>query len=156
MKRLFKQLMAWLTGGSLFVIFAVVLVSSLMRYLFDAPLQWSEEIARYGMIYGALFGTVLCYLEGLHIRFELVENLLSEPLRKVCAVLSDVVALVCGGVLTWAGYGLVTTRGDLLAPATGLPMATFQSAMWIGGLCLTIAALIRLAEYLPTNSPQSE
>lgn len=156
MRKTFTHLMAWLTGGSLFVIFAVVLASSLMRYLFNAPLQWSEEVARYGMIYGAIFGTVLCYLDDRHIKFELIESLLSRPLRKGCAFLADVTALVCGGVLTWAGYGLVISRGDLLAPGTGLPMAFFQSAMSIGGVCLTIAAVIRLVDYLQSNSQQSE
>ncbi|WP_111497550.1 MULTISPECIES: TRAP transporter small permease [Marinobacter] len=156
MKRLYKQLMAWLTGSSLLLIFTVVLVSSLMRYLFDAPLQWSEEVARYGMIYGALFGTVLCYLDDLHIKFELLENLLSDGAKRVCKVLTDLSALACGLVLTWAGFGFTASRGELEAPGTGLPMSLFQSAMWIGGICLTIAALFKLADYLHTNSQQSE
>lgn len=156
MKQIYKKVLSWLTGGSLFVIFAVVLVSSLSRYLFDTPLQWSEEVARYAMIFGAMFGTALCYLEGLHIRFELVENLLPSSLRKACGVLTDIAALICGLVLAWAGYGLVVTRGDLLAPGSALPMAVFQSAMAIGGVCLTIAALIKLADYRNTTRQQSE
>jgi len=53
----YKRMLAFLTGTSLFVIFAVVLVSSLSRYLLNAPIQWSEEVARYAMIYGTMFGT---------------------------------------------------------------------------------------------------
>ncbi|MCS5563758.1 TRAP transporter small permease [Marinobacter sp.] len=156
MKRMYTHALSWLTGASLFVIFAVVLVSSLSRYLFDAPLQWSEEIARYAMIFGAMFGTSLCYLEGRHIRFELVESFLSPSLRRLCVRITDLCVLTCGLVLTVAGYGLVTTRGDLLAPGSSLPMGVFQSAISLGGLCLAIAAVIQLVDARATTRQQSE
>jgi TRAP-type C4-dicarboxylate transport system permease small subunit len=74
MKLFYKKVLSWLTGSSLFIVFAVVLVSSMSRYTFNAPILWSEEVAKFAMIYGAMFGSILCYLEGIHIKFSFVED----------------------------------------------------------------------------------
>lgn len=152
MKRLYKKTLSILTGTSLFVIFSVVLVSSLSRYLLNSPIQWSEEVAKYAMIYGTMFGMALCYLEGLHIRFTFLEDMVSKKVRHYLHFVSDVIALISGGVITYSGYLFMMKRGAIQAPGTGIQMYYFQVAMVIGGICLTIAALIRLAEYVQSAS----
>ncbi|QRV22832.1 TRAP transporter small permease [Marinomonas foliarum] len=152
MKRLYKNTLALLTGTSLFVIFGVVLVSSLSRYLLNSPIQWSEEVAKYAMIYGTMFGMALCYLEGLHIRFTFLEDMVSEKIRHYLHFVSDAIALISGSVITYSGYLFMIKRGAIQAPGTGIQMYYFQVAMVIGGVCLTIAALIRLAEYFQSTS----
>lgn len=152
MKLLFKNILLFLTGSSLFVIFAVVLVSSLSRYLFNAPLQWSEEIARYGMIYGTMFGTIVCYLEGRHIKFDFLENAIPDHFKKSLGAVTDIAVLASGVMLTWSGYLFAAKRGGISAPGTGIDMYYFQAAMAIGGVGLIIAAFIRLSEHFPVNS----
>ncbi|TPE47507.1 TRAP transporter small permease [Maribrevibacterium harenarium] len=156
MKRLYKLLLSFLTGSSLFVVFAVVLASSLSRYLFNAPIQWSEEIAKYAMIYGTMFGMVLCYLEGIHIRFTFLEDMLGDKLRQVLFLVSDLVALATGVVLTYSGYLFMMKRGALQAPGTGIQMYYFQVAMVIGGALLVIAALFRLSTYLRKSTTSQQ
>ncbi|SBT18571.1 Sialic acid TRAP transporter permease protein SiaT [Marinomonas gallaica] len=147
MIRLYKRLLAFLTGTSLFVIFSVVLVSSLSRYLLNSPIQWSEEVARYAMIYGTMFGTVLCYLHGLHIRFSFLENLVKPTIKKALQFISDLVTLGSGAVLAYSGYLFMMKRGAINAPAVGIQMYYFQAAMVVGGVMLAIAAVLRLTEY---------
>lgn len=151
----YKRMLAFLTGTSLFVIFAVVLVSSLSRYLLNAPIQWSEEVARYAMIYGTMFGTVLCYLHGIHIRFSFLEDAVKPTAKRFLQLISDVVALVSGGVLAYSGYIFMMKRGAINAPAMGIQMYYFQAAMVVGGVLLAIAALLRIVEFF-TNKHQEE
>jgi len=152
MKLFYKKVLSWLTGGSLFIVFAVVLASSLSRYALNAPIVWSEEVAKYAMIYGAMFGTILCYLEGIHIKFGFVEDAVPAVVRRIFAVLVDFATLACGVVLVWSGYLFVIKRGGIVATGTGLPMAYFQSAMIVGGIGLVLAALIKLPEHLSKRS----
>jgi len=152
MKRLYKKILSILTGTSLFVIFAVILVSSLSRYLLNSPIQWSEEVAKYAMIYGTMFGMALCYLEGIHIRFTFLEDMVSAKISYALHFLSDVIALISGCVLTYSGYLFMMKRGAIQAPGTGIPMYYFQVAMVIGGVCLVIAALIRLVDYFQSTT----
>lgn len=156
MKRLYKRMLAFFTGTSLFVIFGVVLVSSLSRYLLNAPIQWSEEIARYAMIYGTMFGMVLCYLQGVHIRFTFVEDAIRPSWRKGLHFISDVSVLISGAVLAYSGYLFMMKRGGINAPAVGIKMQYFQVAMVIGGVLLTIAAIIRLIEYFTNQTEEGK
>ncbi|WP_027854133.1 TRAP transporter small permease [Marinobacterium litorale] len=156
MKDLYSKLLSWLTGGSLFIVFAVVLISSLTRYLFNYPIQWSEEVARYAMIYGAMFGTVLCYMEDIHIKFGFLEKGVPAPIRRVLDLVLDLIALGTGGVLAWSGYLFVMKRGGIDAPGTGIPMSAFQSAIIVGGVGLVLAALIKLPDHLKSKTAQSE
>ncbi len=156
MKRLYSKLLAWLTGGSLFVVFAVVLCSSLTRYLFNYPIQWSEEVARYAMIYGAMFGTILCYMQDLHIKFGFLEHSVPPIMKRLLHLVSDLIALGTGLIIAWSGYLFVLKRGGIDAPGTGLPMSLFQSAMIVAGAGLTIAALLKLPDHLRSQQAQSE
>lgn len=157
MKRLYKNTLAILTGTSLLIIFGVVLASSLSRYLFNSPIQWSEEVAKYAMIYGTMFGMALCYLEGIHIRFTFLEDLVGAKVRHYLHAISDLVALISGGFIAYSGYLFMMRRGAIQAPGTGIQMYYFQVAMVIGGVCLVIAALIRLVHYLqPKTASQGQ
>ncbi len=156
MKRLYKYLLSFLTGSSLFVVFAVVFASSLSRYLFNAPIQWAEEAAKYAMIYGTMFGMVLCYLEGIHIRFTFLEDIVPPKIRNILHFVSDIVALVSGAILCYSGYLFMMKRGGIQAPGTGIDMYYFQVAMVIGGAGLTIAALMRVIERFTQFKSTSE
>ena len=147
MFNLYTRLLSFLTGLSLFAVFAVVLVASLSRYLFNMPIQWSEEVAKYAMIYGAMFGMTLCYLNNSHIRFTFLESLTKKTWHRWIYLLHDAIALGCGGVIAWSGYLFVAKRGALVATGTGLPMYWFQSAMVVGGVTLVLAALIKIIRH---------
>jgi TRAP-type C4-dicarboxylate transport system permease small subunit len=104
------------------------------------------------MIYGTMFGMALCYLEGIHIRFTFLEDMVSAKIRHALHFISDVIALVSGCVLTYSGYIFMMKRGAIQAPGTGIQMYYFQVAMVIGGACLVIAALIRLIDYFQSTT----
>ncbi|WP_221801372.1 TRAP transporter small permease [Oceanobacter mangrovi] len=152
---IYTRLLSFMTGLSLFAVFAVVLVASLSRYLFNMPIQWSEEVAKYAMIYGAMFGMTLCYLNNSHIRFTLLESLTPKVHHRWIYLTHDGIALVSGAILSWSGYLFMMKRGALIATGTGLPMYYFQSAMVVGGATLTLAALIKIVRHF-THPEQGE
>ena len=156
MKALYTKLIAGLCGASLFVVFAVVLISSLSRYLFNAPIPWGEDVSRYAMIYGTMFGTVLCYLSDLHIKFGIVDNLATPTIKRIISLLVDLMVLGTGVVLTWSGYIFVVKRGSILSPTLQIPMGYLQAAMIVGGVGLTIAALLTLPEHLRKTTVKGE
>ncbi|WP_432695751.1 TRAP transporter small permease [Marinobacterium sp. YM272] len=156
MKSLFKKFLAFATGGSLAVVFGVVLISSLSRYLLNSPIQWSEEVAKYGMIYGTMFGMVLCYLEDIHVKFGFLKSGIPTVITRILNLVLDLITLGTGGVLAWSGYLFVMKRGGIDAPGTGLPMSVFQSAMVVGGVCLVIAALIQIPSHFKAQRYEAE
>ena len=143
-KEKYIKLLAWLTGLSLFVCFAVVLASSVSRYAFNSPFQWSEELGKFAMIYGTMFGASLSYLSGTQVRFVVALHLVPKRLVRVFEISSDIASLALGLVLVVSGYLFMIKRGSIMTTGLGIQMYYPQAAMLIGGLCLFIAAVIRL------------
>ncbi|MBC7003095.1 TRAP transporter small permease [Photobacterium sp. BZF1] len=144
----YKKLLSVLAALSLFILFSVMLAASISRYFLDSPILWSEEVAKYSMIYGVMFGMILCYLEGLHIKFSVLDSFLSKKSLDRLNILTDIAVLASGVLITWSGYLFVIRRGSITSPGTGLSMYFFQSAIVIGGAGLTIAAIMKLASYI--------
>ncbi len=155
-EKAFKRLLAGLSGISILVVFGVVFAGSVSRYLFSSPLQWSEEVAKYAMIYGCMFGVALAYLQGTQITFSIVSDTVPARLRRKLAVVVDATTLVLGGVLAYAGWIFAAKRGGIVASGIGIQMYWAQIAITIGGVCLVIAALLRLASIFDKNSTGGE
>ncbi len=151
----YKKLLAFCAGSSLFVLFAVMLVTTISRYFFNTSILWGEELCKYSMIYGVMFGTSLCYLEGLHIKFAVLDSIKSNLFQKALEVLVDVSVLVCSVVMTYSAYLFVAKRGGIESPGIGLSMYYFQSALIVGGICLFVAATLRLASHVKVARRQT-
>lgn len=149
----FKRLLAGLSGLSILVVFGVVFAGSVSRYLFSSPLQWSEEVAKYAMIYGCMFGVAYAYLQGTQITFSIVIDTVPSAMRRKLAVVVDAATLVLGGVLAYAGWIFAAKRGGIVASGIGIQMYWVQIALTVGGVCLVIAAILRLVSAL--NSKQA-
>ncbi|WP_430473488.1 TRAP transporter small permease [Thalassospira lucentensis] len=152
----FKRLLAGLSGLSILVVFGVVFAGSVSRYLFSAPLQWSEEVAKYAMIYGCMFGVAYAYLQGTQITFSIVIDTVPAAMRRKLSVLVDAATLILGGVLAYAGWIFAAKRGGIVASGIGIQMYWAQIAITIGGVCLVIAAILRLVSYFKTDPSEGE
>ncbi|HAI32457.1 MAG TPA: TRAP transporter small permease, partial [Thalassospira sp.] len=64
--------------------------------------------------------------------------------------------LVLGGILAYAGYIFAAKRGGIVASGIGIQMYWAQIAITVGGVCLVIAAALRLASYFKENSARGE
>ncbi|WP_033070082.1 TRAP transporter small permease [Thalassospira australica] len=152
----FKRLLAGLSGMSILVVFGVVFAGSISRYLFSSPLQWSEEVAKYAMIYGCMFGVAYAYLQGTQITFSIVIDTVSAHLRRRIAILVDAATLVLGGILVHAGLIFATKRGGIVASGLGIEMFWAQIAIMIGGGCLVIAAVLRIISFFMAGLGEGE
>ncbi|RCK48822.1 TRAP transporter small permease [Thalassospira profundimaris] len=155
-EKAFKHLLAGLSGFSILVVFGVVFAGSVSRYLFSSPLQWSEEVAKYAMIYGCMFGVAFAYLQGSQITFSIVIDTMPAALRRKLAIVVDAATLILGGVLAYAGWIFAAKRGGIVASGIGIQMYWAQIAITIGGICLVIAAILRLASAINNNSTGGE
>ncbi|MGF1699560.1 TRAP transporter small permease [Photobacterium makurazakiensis] len=143
----YRKVLLALTGLSLFNLFVIMLTASISRYFFNYSIMWSEELAKYSMIYGVMFGMIVCYLDGSHIKFSVLNGRISQSLQRKLDIITDISVLACGVILTWSGYLFTERRGGIMSPGTGVEMYFFQSAIVIGGAGLVIAAILRLFHY---------
>ena len=63
----------------------------IMRYVFQHPLTWSEELARYIFVWIALLGSAWCGRNHIHVRMTAVTSLLPKPAVHVIQILISII-----------------------------------------------------------------
>ena len=100
------------------LVFVVVLLQVYMRYVFNRPLVWSEELARYLFMWVSLIGWVFAVRSGTHIRISIVADKLPLRVRKFLDIINFVLTLVFSGVMLW--YGVVLMKSNMDVPTITL------------------------------------
>jgi TRAP-type C4-dicarboxylate transport system permease small subunit len=118
----------------------VVCVSVLLRFLFNAPVEWSDDVARGLMVGSSFFGaaSALARSENLGVAF-FMNMLPAEPRRVVDAIGALLVTIIAGYVAYNAlKMGWLTTGQT---SGSGLPLEWTFYPMGVGALLMTIFAL---------------
>lgn len=119
----------------------VVFAQVVMRYVFEASLSWSEELARYLFIWLIYLGISYCARHHRHIKVDLLLHVpfLSLTDKKVLLIFADVVFLGFATVIVWLGMDYTATlfeRGQKTASLFDLPIWVIYAAIPVGyGLC---------------------
>lgn len=140
-KKLFKGLghfynkfEEYLLCGSLVFNVVIVFLSVIMRYVFNYSFSWSEELTRYIFVWQIWLGASLAQREKVHIRVEILFNLLKG---KAVHVAEIVAALIWFGFclfivlnsFEWIGYAV---QHNIISPAMQIPMSYAYLSVPVG------------------------
>jgi len=140
---LLRQLLALLMAGLVFAVTWQVL----SRYLFSTPSVWTEELARFLLVWIGLLGGSYAYHERLHLAVDLLPRKLSVPWARRVRILNHMIVLLFSLiVMIFGGCRLVAITWHLnqLSPALGIPMALVYFSVPLSGGLITIFAFDRL------------
>jgi len=87
----------------------LVFLQVVMRYVFRAPLSWTDEGAIYCMVWFVYIAAALAVRERAHIRVYNVVFALPAPLSTVLFVLSDAAWLAFNLIFMWVAVDLLQT-----------------------------------------------
>jgi TRAP-type C4-dicarboxylate transport system permease small subunit len=122
---------------------AMVIITGLQivcRVFFTA-LSWSEEAARYLLVWSTFIGASCVYKHGGHISVTLLQGHLP---RIGSQILQIVVHLLCGlffVLMIIYGVIYVGKQGGQLSPAMRIPMSYMYASIPVGGILLLWHAL---------------
>lgn len=83
------------------ILFAIVLLQFFTRYVLNDSLGWTEEIARYFLIFVCFVGGITCTRKGSHIALEFFYRYLPLSAVKPFVLFVEALSAVFWG---WAGY----------------------------------------------------
>ena len=112
----------------------MVLVTSaqIICRVFFSALSWSEEVARYLLVWSTFIGAGCVYKRGGHISVLIVQDLLPSNLKKLVKVL---VHALCGTFFVLAvyyGFKYTGKQGTQLSAALRIPMSLMYMAIPVG------------------------
>jgi C4-dicarboxylate transporter DctQ subunit len=124
--------------GVVSLIFTSLLVF-VLRYVFNYSLSWSEEVARYLIVWFVFIGSSIAVREKAHATMDALVTYLPDKGKKIFSIISNLVSIVFCVILIWSGSGIVSSvmESGSVTPATGMPMSIPYLALPMGaGLML--------------------
>jgi TRAP-type C4-dicarboxylate transport system permease small subunit len=113
------------------------------RYVIGSSLVWSEELARYALIWSAMVGSAVAYREGNHIGITLLVDLCPEVIRKLVFRLVHAMVLLFAGIVAWHGWFLALRNFERhqLSAALQIDIAWAYMAIPVGAGLIMMAAV---------------
>ena len=140
-----------LLGGTLALLMLALVLSVCWqvcsRYLLQAPSSWTEELARFLLVWIGLLGAAYAYRTRAHMGIDMLAARLAPGaqhlLRRFAAAL---VLLFAVAVMGYGGASLVILTGELeqMSAALQLPMAAVYSVIPLSGLLIAVYAVEEL------------
>jgi TRAP-type C4-dicarboxylate transport system permease small subunit len=106
------------------MLFMTVTVSLqiVFRYVFNVPLGWSEEVARFSFVWVSFFGASALMRVREHINVTVFVDRFPARLRAGAVLVANLCGLICVYFFLIGGIALTTNEWSQLAPATQVPM----------------------------------
>ncbi len=124
----------------------IIIIQVFMRYLFLYSLSWSEEVARYLMIWVSFLGASLALKYGFHIGVEFVLNRMPETMRGWVILTAKLGTLLFLIYFTIGGFRVSWAVRDQDSPALLFSMAYAYLSAPVGGFFMIIQLLNLLVE----------
>jgi len=148
MIRFVKQVTARGLGALSVVVFLALVLDVLWgvvtRYVLGHQAPWTEELARFLLVWLGMAGAALAYIDNKHLGVDALTRLLDPSGRRLAHVVThSSVFLFAAGVMVWGGVQLFTDRwqaGQVMS-ALAIKRAWFYLSIPVSGLLIAIFAL---------------
>ena len=135
--------------GCCLLLLSMTLVVSLQvvcRYLLGASLTWSEEFARYSLVWITFLGGSIALKKKAHMGLQALVDTLHPIAQKLVETLTLVSMLIFLTIATLKGFQLAVFNMAQHSPAMGLPMGAVYLAIPTGSVLM----LVHVTDHLAT------
>jgi TRAP-type C4-dicarboxylate transport system permease small subunit len=118
--------------GLLIALTAVVVSQVVARYVLEAPLSWSEELARFLLLWLSMLSAAYAFKTGAHFALRILVMQLPEALRRAVALLVHIVVALFFAILLYYSVVFVAGVSGHRAPALQIPMELPYASVVVG------------------------
>jgi TRAP-type C4-dicarboxylate transport system permease small subunit len=141
----------WLGKITLFVVIILtgilvitVLTGVFFRYIIRDSLSWTEELARYLMIWAALLAVSVGIKDKEHVGIQLLIKQFPPRITKLITFIVYIITIVFLGVLTFKGYQVADRAKSQLSLALNISMYWPLMSIPVSGVLAIIQQLIQI------------
>jgi len=136
----------WLIIVLMVVMTVVVSLQIIFRYVFNVPLDWSEEVARFSFVWVSFFGASALMRVREHINVTVFLDRFPPRMRASAVLLANLCGLVCVYFFLVGGIALTYHEWRQLAPATEIPMGWVYLVIPLTSVLMAIWLIIQTIE----------
>lgn len=142
--RVLDGVLALLLAGLVVAVFIQVF----SRYVLQASVPWTEEVARYLLIYLTFIGAAVAVREHTHLRVDFVVVRLPQVAQRMIGLLMTVGIVISGVLLVIYGYSYTERSLGTISPAIGESIAWIYAVMPVAGALMVAYATPSLLRQL--------
>ncbi len=125
---------------SIVALIVMLFLQVLFRFVLEAPLAFTEELARLLFAWLIFIGAAHALYVSQHFMVDIVYKHLPSAMQRAAGYLADIATIVFAVLLAWSGYGLAM-HGTQVLPVLGLPAWTQNAAFPVGMALLAFHAV---------------
>ena len=118
LKLILTNLDAIITAVTLSICVVLVNANVIMRYFFNSPIRWAEEVVTSLFVWTVFIGSAYAYRKHSHLGVDILVNLMPPKMKAVVKSVMSVVELAVLTMLTWISsqyvYHLIYNRAGKL------------------------------------------
>ena len=122
----------WMCGGLLVLLAGNVFLEVVIRYVVRVPLPWTEEVARFALVWFGMLAAAAAARKGLHFSFRWGVMLLGARARRFLRAAVNVLVLVLLAVLLVQSWDFLEIVADQTATATEVNMQVPYAGLPVG------------------------
>ena len=116
------------------------------RYIFQYSFYWSDELARYAIIWGAQLCAAVGVSERTHTALDFLVSKLPSVVHSIVNLLLDVLYMVFSAALFYYSFSNISLGMKSVSAGLGLPMGYVYAALTVSMVCTIIFLLFNIAE----------
>lgn len=139
---------ALIAAAILLFVFVIVQYEVVMRYVFNAPTYWTNEISTYAIAWVGFLGAGYILRIGQQLEIDIVTIRIGSGARRWLGTTTDLLAAVFCGLIAKLSYDFVEVSKLMLASSASeldVPLWIPYLTLPIGFAILTLELLVRIA-----------
>ena len=144
------------TAILLMVMFVVIILEVIFRYVLTSSPFWTEELARYAMFYMVLVGSAAAIREGKHPSLTFVIQKFSAGFRRKWKLLLDGLVFLVLVVIFWQGCVMAVEEWIGKTPALRISFFWVYLALPIGALLMMVEIIAKYVSGKKATDGDSE
>ena len=142
----------WVGAISSVIFLGAMFINVIMRYVFNSPIFWFDEMVIALLVWYSALGTVVCYWTNEHAVINFFLKFFGRPLKVFFMFIPHLAVAVTSVVFVIGGKQLFDLQLNQL-PQGGLPFSRayyYALPMIVMGILLILCAVYRVVEFLLT------
>lgn len=130
----------WLSFGIFWILAGVVFLQFFTRYVLNDSVAWTEEIARYLLIWLTFVGATISFRRGTHIGVEVLHQFLPAKLVRPLRFVIDVTTVSFMALLCWFSVTITERMHIQTMTVIEWPMSIVYAGVGLGCLLMLYRA----------------
>ena len=132
--------------GLTLLVLLVMLAQVFFRYVLNSSLQWSEELAVWGMVWMVFIGSVLLMRRSEHISITTLARIAPQTVRPFLVIFNKAAALVFLVIIGYYGFEVFGGTFHARSPSIGLSTRWIKLAIPVGAVLMAVVAVYAIAD----------